>query len=244
MTKITAPVALLAIFVCALTGLTSAKAATVNWNLASPTGEQGTTNTLTSVSGGFTVGTAGFTFSGSLTSSPTFTAVDLYGKNSPGDPSETGLGLGHTIGSNQHQVDSTGDHEIVTNSLVRIDTTNARSHGVSGFTFSFGSTTQGEGWEVFGSTTANTGLTLIVPQHVNDQGIVHSLSDYNFYYFVYDGPTSGCGGCNVLLTSFAGTTLGGGGGQGSTPLPAALPMFAGGIGVIGLIARRKRKKIG
>jgi hypothetical protein len=244
MTQPTARFALLLIFACVLTSLTSAKAATVTWNLSSPSGEQGTTNTLTSVSGGFTIGTAGFTFTGSLTSSPTLTAVDLYGKNTAGDPSETGLGLGNTIGASPHRVDPTGNHEIVTNSLVRIDTTSARSHGVGTFTFSFGSTTQGEGWEVFGSTTANTGLTLIVPQHINDQGIVHALSDYNFYYFVYDGPTSGCGGCNVLLTSFAGTTLGGGGGQGSTPLPAALPMFAGGIGVIGLIVRRKRKKIG
>ena len=243
MTKLTARLALLAVFASVLTGLTSANAATVTWNLSSPNGEQGTTNTLTSVSGGFTIGTAGFKFSGSLTSSPTFTAVDLYGKNTSGDPSETGLGLGNTVGASPHLVDPTGNHEIVTNSLVRIDTTSARSHGVGTFTFSFGSTTQGEGWEVFGSTTANTGLTLIVPQHINDQGIVHSLSDYNFYYFVYDGPTSGCGGCNVLLTSFAGATTGGGG-QGSTPLPAALPMFAGGIGVIGLIVRRKRKKIG
>jgi hypothetical protein len=244
MTKFTARVALLSVSACVLIGFSSANAATVNWNLSSPHGEQGTTNTLTSVSGGFTIGTAGFTFTGSLTSSPTFTAVDLYGKNTPGDPSETGLGLGSTTGLHPHLVDSTGNHEIVTNSLVRIDTTNARSHGVGGFTFSFGSTTQGEGWEVFGSTTANSGLTLIVPQHINDQGVVHSLSDYNFYYFVYDGPTWGCGGCNVLLTSFAGSTTGGGGGQGSTPLPATLPMFAGGMGVLALIARRKRKKIG
>jgi hypothetical protein len=28
----------------------------------------------------------------------------------------------------------------------------------------------------------------------------------------------------------------------ATPLPAALPLFAGGLGVIGLLARRKKRK--
>jgi hypothetical protein len=34
----------------------------------------------------------------------------------------------------------------------------------------------------------------------------------------------------------------GGGGAGTTPLPAALPLFAGGLGVIGLLARRRKQK--
>lgn len=33
-----------------------------------------------------------------------------------------------------------------------------------------------------------------------------------------------------------------GGNAGATPLPAALPLFAGGLGVIGLVARRNRRK--
>ena len=229
-----------AAIIASLVGFAQAKAATVTWNLSSPNGEQGTTNTLTSVSGGITIGTAGFTFTGSLTSGATFHAVDLFGKNTPGDPGETGLGLG--LNAAGARVDPTGNHEIVTNSLVRIDTTSARSHGVGAFNFSFGSTTQGEGWEVFGSTIANTALALVVSQHINDQGIVHSLSDFNFYYFVYDGPTSGCGGCNVLLTSFAGATTGGGN-QNPTPLPGALSLFAGGLGAWALVLRRRKRVV-
>jgi hypothetical protein len=34
----------------------------------------------------------------------------------------------------------------------------------------------------------------------------------------------------------------GGGGAGAAPLPAALPLFAGGLGVIGLLARRRKQK--
>ena len=34
----------------------------------------------------------------------------------------------------------------------------------------------------------------------------------------------------------------GGGGAGTTPLPAALPLFAGGLGMIGLLARRRKQK--
>jgi len=35
----------------------------------------------------------------------------------------------------------------------------------------------------------------------------------------------------------------GGGNAGATPLPAALPLFAGGLGVIGLLARRRKRKL-
>ena len=169
---------------CALVRPTPVIAASVVWNLNLPSGEQGTTDTLTSVSGGFTIGTAGFTYTGSLTGSHSFTAVDLYGKNGGGD--ETGLGLGNTTGLHPHLVDPTRDHEIVTGSLIRIDTTAAQAAGVGNFQFSFGSTTQGEEWSVYGSTAANTGLASLYSKQ-SDEG-THSLSPYDFYYFVYDGP--------------------------------------------------------
>jgi hypothetical protein len=224
-----------------LIGLKPATAATVTWDLSSPGGEQGTTDTLTSGSGGFTIGTAGFTFTGALTSNPIFTAVDLYGKQLGGD--ETGLGLGNFTSGGL--VDPTGNHEIVDHSLVRIDTTAARIAGVGGFQFSMGSTTQGEAWSVYGSSGANSGLTFITSA-TNDESVVHALSDFNFYYFTYSGPLNGlAGGDNILLDTFAGATTGGGKQGGETPIPAALPLFATGLGTLGLLGwRRKRKQVG
>src|ERR1700675_822736 len=109
MTMRAASYAAAAAIIASLVGFAQARAATVTWNVSSPNGEQGTTNTLTSVSGGFTIGTACFTYTGSLTSSPIFSAVDLYGKNTSGDPTETGLGLG--LNAAGGLVDPSGDHE-------------------------------------------------------------------------------------------------------------------------------------
>jgi hypothetical protein len=222
---------------CALAGLTPAKAATVSWNLSSPAGEQLTTETFSS--GGFSLGAAGYTFSGAITS-VAFTAVDLFNKFTSGDATETGLGLGNNAAGNK--VDTTGDHEIVANSLVRIDTTAARLAGLGNFRFTMGSSTNGEGWDVYGSTAANTGLVALFTDGT-DQGTTHFLSDaYKFFYFTYDGGVVQSGqGDNVLLTSFAGDSTGGGGSN-PTPLPAALPLFAGGLGVMGLLARRRKRK--
>jgi hypothetical protein len=233
-------------------GLSSANAATVNWVLSSPHNtDPGTTETFSATVGlnTYTLGAAGYRYSGAITSN-SFTAIDLYNKFTSGDATESGLGIKN---------DPTGNHEIYTNTFVRLDVTTARSQGLGNFSFKFGSTTQGEGWEVFGSTAANTGLTLLVGQHINDQSNTYSLPDvngsnqaYDFFYFVYDGPaltkdiwghvTSTCGGCNVLLTAFGGDILTTTRQGGDTPLPAALPMFAGGLGVIGLLARRRMRK--
>ena len=49
----------------------------------------------------------------------------------------------------------------------------------------------------------------------------------------YDAATTLASGLTVTFT--AETTS-------ATPLPAALPLFAGGLGVIGLLARRKKRK--
>jgi hypothetical protein len=205
--------------------------------LSSPAGEQGTTETFSS--GGFSLGAAGYTFTGAITSGA-FTAVDLFNKSTSGDATESGLGLGNNAAG--HPVDGTGDHEIVANSLARIDTTAARLAGLGNFRFTMGSTTNGEGWDVYGSTAANTGLVLLFTDDT-DQSTTHSLSDtYKFFYFTYDGAVVQSGqGDNVLLTSFAGDNTGGGGAN-PTPLPAALPLFAGGLGVMGLLARRRKRK--
>jgi hypothetical protein len=52
--------------------------------------------------------------------------------------------------------------------------------------------------------------------------------------FVYNPPVN-------VLDQGIGVTLVRTGDVGATPLPAALPLFAGGLGLIGLLARRRKK---
>ena len=86
----------------------------------------------------------------------------------------------------------------------------------SNFTFSMGSTTQGEGWGVWGSQDSDPFNFTFLIQSIgtNDEG-VHSLAagwdNYNFFYlggFANAPPSEGgCdNGCNanVLLSSFGG----------------------------------------
>ena len=47
---------------------------------------------------------------------------------------------------------------------------------------------------------------------------------------------------DVILASTTLTSSSGGGTQSATPLPAALPLFATGLGALGLLARRKKRK--
>jgi hypothetical protein len=59
----------------------------------------------------------------------------------------------------------------------------------------------------------------------------------NYTYFNnWDGPFPAV---NLTLDNFTITNLGD---VVATPLPAALPLFAGGLGVIGLLARRRKRK--
>ncbi|HEY5504498.1 MAG TPA: VPLPA-CTERM sorting domain-containing protein [Sedimentisphaerales bacterium] len=47
--------------------------------------------------------------------------------------------------------------------------------------------------------------------------------------------------CSAETFTFNNVTTGGGT-LGTTPLPAALPLFATGLGVMGLVARRRKRK--
>jgi hypothetical protein len=99
---------------------------------------------------------------------------------------------------------------------------------------------------------------LLSPQNnpaLNDKGIVFSGSSLpsdsqffniwgnganNYTYFNnYSGPFPAI---NLTLDSFTITNVGEGTDLVATPLPAALPLFAGGLGMIGLLARRKKRK--
>jgi hypothetical protein len=214
---------------CALAGLTPAEAATVTWDLttcdtsnagcspAVQNHDPGTTETFKPTSGpaGDVLSAAGFTSS--------FTAIDLYNKEGGGD--ENGLGI---------KSDPTGDHEIYANTYVRLNVTSLLSQGVNSFTFTIGSTTNGEGMDVYGSSSANTGLTKLFNDITTEPGS-YALSGYNYYYFTYDGAkVQNDQGDNVLLASFTG--------QSAVPLPDSLPLFCSGLGALGLLGWRRKSK--
>lgn len=58
-------------------------------------------------------------------------------------------------------------------------------------------------------------------------------------YFTADIYDLGTGKTGVVGAS----SVLGGGNQGETPLPAALPLFASGLGVMGFLARRRKRKV-
>jgi hypothetical protein len=165
--------------------LSSTRANAIIWNLDSSPGLLGTTQTYT-VSG-ITITAAGF-------SDNSFgTAIQLYGKTSGGD--ENGLGLNN---------DPTGNHEISGTSLIQINMTAARLAGVTGLFFEFGSTTDGESWQVFGSNLATSGYTSVA---TGSDELEHFLSGtaggYKFYYFDrVHVPNDG--NDNVLLANVGG----------------------------------------
>lgn len=108
------------------------------------------------------------------------------------------------------------------------------------------STTQGEAWTVYGSNFSNNSyLQDLGYDHVTtNTASAQPLTLYDYYYFIYTGPAwnngnSTCGDCNVLLAAFGGFTPGT---DLSTPLPGALPLFATGLGALGLVAWRRKRK--
>ena len=221
---------------CALLGLAPANATTVSWDLSTcgttnagcnpalQNHDPGTTETFSTTVGPttYTLNAAGFTSA--------FSAIDLYNKAAGSD--ENGLGL-----------NSNSDHEIYANTYVRLDVTSLRGQGINNFQFTIGSTTNGEGMDVYGSSSANSGLTLLFSDITTEPGL-YNLSGFNYYYFTYDGAKVLPGqGNNVLLASFTGSSSTFGGGQGETPLPATLPLFASGTGLLGFLGWRRKRKM-
>jgi hypothetical protein len=196
----------LGFFVCG--SFQPTEAATVTWNFNTATGNLGTTETYTA--GGITISAAGY--------GRFFTPVDLYGKNSSGD--EKGLGI-----------KSGSDHEISGFDFVRIDFSNARAAGVTGFMFKMDSATNGEDWEVFGSNKPNTNLTRLL---VGSDESLHPLSGaagtYDYYYFKVDNPFS-CD--NVLLNSVEGITA-------AVPEASTWAMLILGFVSVGFLGYRQR----
>ena len=70
---------------------------------------------------------------------------------------------------------------------------------------------------------------------------VSNASGLFFAVDVCEAPTNGNTGCGTGATGWIGASLGGGGNEGSTPLPSALAMFVPGVAGLIAMARRRRK---
>jgi hypothetical protein len=161
---------------------------------------------------GLTITAAGFNSSNFTTPD-----VNLFAKTGGGD--ENGLGLTN---------DLSRDNEITRGSYIRIAIPTANISSVS---FTMDSTTAGgsEVWNVYGSNSATSLGTLLL---TGASETSNSLALYPYYFF-----TANKG--NVLLGSF---TIVDPPPTPTTPLPGALPLFAGGLGAMGLLGWRRKRK--
>ena len=169
-------------------------------------------------SSSFTYTNGGLSITAAGFNSSNFTTPDvhLFDKTNTGD--ESGLGLTNDPAG----CPGACENEITANSYVRI----AMPTGVTNVSFQMDSSTSPDAWAVYGSSSANPGsLGTALMTGTSEETTV--MLAYEPYYFF----TATAG--NVLLRDISMT---------ATPVPAALPLFAGGLGVIGMFARRRKQK--
>lgn len=187
---------------CAIIAMGAATGANAGvFDFSSPTGDVGTSHTYTS---------------GSLTTTLTAfgtPAAHLFGKADGGD--ENGVGMTN---------DTTGDHEIqFGKGFIQVDTL-----GLTSIQFSFGSTTEGEQWSIYGSNSAGVLGSLLVSG--SGEGANTAVLTTYRYYDVLSSSSSGGG--NVLLRNMTGVA--------AVPEPATWAMLLVGFGGVGAILRRRR----
>jgi len=217
--------------------LSPAKAATETWNFGqfvSPP-NLGVTQDYTSSPDGLTATAAGFSSSAldPNTAGAFSTPTALFGKNSgfQGGSLETGLGVAPAPGGPDSEI-------LAGSSFIRV----TLPTGVTGAQASMGSVTDGESWQIFGSTTGLAGSWISVATG-SDQNTLHPIqtglcSACTFFAFFATGVDSNGNTSDVLLSSIVAQFS-------AVPLPGALPLFATGMGLIGLLGmRRKRKTAG
>ncbi len=209
-------------------GLSPANAATITWNFNSGTGAAPNSNAQTYTATDLTTTLTAQGFTNNLFTTP----VTLYNKN--GGVNETGLGLA-----------SDPQHEIQGAQVISI----VLSIAHTSMTFSMDSVDNDEGWQVWGSTlgTAGTFSLLLSNNGLLDQGL-HTLDSAHggtdlFYYVAYvdAGVPSGGQGSNILLHTLSIEATTGRSGD-PTPIPAALPLFGTGLGALGLLGWRRKRK--
>jgi PEP-CTERM motif len=205
-------------------GISSAQAVPVTWDFSSAsacTSCSGSSFTYTS--SGDSIIATGFT-SHSLN-----TTTNLSRKTSGGD--ESGVGIAS---------DPTGDHEIWGTTLIRIDLGGANKY--TSLSFTMGSTTATERWEVWGSdsaTASGAGLNgFNVITSGTSEGSNSLASTYEYYFFGL-APTDTHGGDNVLLASLTGTPTNL---TNPVPEPSTWAMLILGFFGIGFVANRQKGK--
>lgn len=216
-----------------------APANTLSWNFSTPTGDVGssthtygdTTNTATITAHGYktTGGVSGAVLgntwggSGSTFSTGTVTAIDLYGKVTSGDPTETGLGL----------VGLSTDHEIQNKSFVQLDLNYLEMNHFTNLTLTISSIQSGEGFYIWSGNTLGLPGTLIAKGTNPPGGPVQTISQSNFLSdrYLSISATSSSSGSDVLLMN--GLSAQPSGGPTPTPTPASV---LGGVVLIGGLA--------
>lgn len=202
----------------ALVGASAASAQVVQ--LSAPTTQSGTQATYVTTAG--TITATGYSAPGTTTTLNFKTQGGL----------ETGLGLTDDP-SGQGEISNAGPN------MIQLDMSGLNSGTL--VSFLMGSTTDGEGWAVFGTDTAGcvalgTMCGSPILALTNDQGNWHSLGVPAFtYYDFYATGMSGNAYANVLLDSLSLTA--------SVPEPSTWAMMLLGFGAIGMAARRSRRKV-
>jgi hypothetical protein len=178
---------------------------------------QATTFTFTSPAN--TLGTTqsygpinGLTITAAGFNSSTFTSPDQDLFGKNAGSTEMGLGLTN---------DPSTDDEITVGSYIRITMPAA----VTNVSFEMGST-GGDTWAVYGASVANPlSLGSALATGGSDDGTSISIAYSPYYFFT---ATSN----NVLVESLT---------MSATPVPAALPLFATGLGALGLFGWRRKR---
>jgi hypothetical protein len=200
-------------------------AAIITWDLSSVHDLLGPTQAY--AAGGYTIVASGFTGGEpnppGTTPTPFWTPTDLYGKHEGGD--ESGLGIAS---------DPTGDDEIWGSTFIVIDFSGPFAAGYRTYQFEMGSTTYGEGWNVYGTNDTPGPSATLRPVYIDgtDELVKHTLSGYRYYLFSSNGGVVDPGqGDNALL--FKTFT--------AIPEPSTLAMLMLGFAGLGYAGHRRAR---